>query len=59
MCRKIFLINDEVARMSKDTERFTRQVEDHEGRLIRIETSLALAGKGSRLILPGSEPPIN
>ncbi len=41
-------------RLARDTDRLAQTVADHEGRLIRIETTLEIAQRKPGLLLPGS-----
>lgn len=41
--KKILLVSEELDRLSEDTKAFAHAVQDHEHRLIRIETTLDLA----------------
>jgi hypothetical protein len=54
LVKKIFLVSEELTRLSSEVKDLTHQVHDHEGRLIRLETTLAIAAQNSRLILPGN-----
>jgi hypothetical protein len=51
--KKILLVSEELDRLSEDCKILSRAVTDHEHRLIRIETTLEIARKGSPLTLPG------
>ncbi len=52
--RKILLISEELNRLSDDTKALSNTVRDHEIRLVRIETTLDIAQRGSKLTLPGN-----
>jgi hypothetical protein len=51
--KKIFLVSEELTRLSAEVKDLTHKVHEHDGRLIRIETTLAISARSSRLILPG------
>lgn len=51
--KKIILVSEDLDRLSNEVKALSDDLRDHEGRLIRIETTLSLASKRSRLILPG------
>lgn len=51
--KKIILVSEDLDRLSAETKALSDEVRNHEARLIRIETALEMAGKRSRLILPG------
>lgn len=52
--KKILLVSEELNRLSEDTKALARAVTEHEHRLIRIETTIEIAQRGSRRTLPGS-----
>jgi ubiquinone biosynthesis protein UbiJ len=52
--KKILLVSEELNRLSEDTKTLARAVADHEHRLIRLETTVDLALRGSRRRLPGN-----
>jgi hypothetical protein len=52
--RKILLVSEELNRLSEDTKALAATVNDHEHRLIRIETTIEIARSGSRRRLPGN-----
>lgn len=52
--KKIIMVSEDLKRLSEESKELSRTVTDHEGRLIRIETTLAIAARSSRLVLPGS-----
>jgi hypothetical protein len=55
IAKKAFLLTDQLDRLTRDADRLARTVEDHEGRLIRIETTLEIAQRTAQhKILPGS-----
>lgn len=47
--KKIFLVSEELDRLSEDVKELSRAVDDHEGRLIRIETMIEMAQWGQKL----------
>jgi hypothetical protein len=51
--KRIILVNEEMSRLTAEVHRLSQMVDEHDRRLIRIETLLEVAGKRSRLILPG------
>ncbi|HSU18998.1 MAG TPA: hypothetical protein VLI45_04575 [Acidobacteriaceae bacterium] len=53
LIKKIFLISEEISRLTTEMDELSRMVDEHDRRLIRIETVLEMASKRSRLILPG------
>ena len=52
--KKVLLVSEDVARLNAKVEELSRQVTDHEHRLIRLETLMQLAAQPHRIILPGS-----
>jgi len=52
--KKILLVSEELNRLSEETKALSRTAADHEGRLIRIETIIDIAQRGSKLTLPGN-----
>lgn len=52
--KKIFLVSEELTRLSTDVKELSKIVHEHEVRLSVIENTLSLARRSSRLILPGS-----
>jgi hypothetical protein len=52
--KKILLVSEELNRLSDETKLLSRTVADHEHRLIRIETTIEIAQRGSHLTLPGN-----
>ena len=52
--KKILLVSEELNRLSEETKTLSRTVADHEGRLIRIETTIEIAHRGANLTLPGN-----
>ncbi len=52
--KKILLVSEELNRLSEETKALSRTLTDHEGRLIRIETTIEIAQRGSHLTLPGN-----
>ena len=51
--KRIFLVNEELTRVSTELKELSRDVRNHEIRLAVIENTLALTSRPSRLILPG------
>ncbi len=51
--KKIFLVSDELTRLSAEVKDLTRVSNDHDIRLAVIETTLLLTHRTSKLILPG------
>jgi hypothetical protein len=51
--KTVFLIQETQERIAKTVDEFSADIRDHEGRLIRIETTLDLVSKYSRRTLPG------
>jgi hypothetical protein len=47
--KKIFLVSEELDRLSEDVRELSRAVADHEGRLIRIETMIEMTQRNPRL----------
>jgi hypothetical protein len=53
--KKIFLVSEELTRLSADVKELSHIVNDHEVRLAVIENTLTLAKRhSSKLILPGN-----
>ncbi len=52
--KKIFLVSDELTRLSAEVKHLTRVSNDHDVRLAVIENTLTLAQRSSKLILPGN-----
>lgn len=52
--KRIMLVSEDLARLSAEMKEMSEDLDDHEARLIRIETTLSMAGKQNRIILPGS-----
>ena len=52
--KKIFLVSEELTRLSADVKELSTLIHEHEVRLSVIENTLSLAQRSSRLILPGS-----
>ena len=52
--KKIFLVSDELTRLSAEVKDLTRVSNDHDIRLAVIENTLLLTHRSSKLILPGS-----
>ena len=53
LIKRLFLINEELTRISANVDELSRLVNEQDRRLIRLETMVELAPKRSRLILPG------
>lgn len=53
LIKKIFLISEEISSLTTEMDELSRMVDEHDRRLIRIETVLEMMSKRSRLILPG------
>ncbi|HEY5382264.1 MAG TPA: hypothetical protein VIJ65_08405 [Acidobacteriaceae bacterium] len=53
LLKRIFLINEEMTRISANLDRIADLVAEQDRRLIRLETMVELSGRRSRLILPG------
>jgi hypothetical protein len=51
--KTVFLIQETQERILKTVDELSADIRDHEGRLIRIETTLDLATKHPRRTLPG------
>lgn len=47
--KKIFLVGEELDRLSDGVRELSRAVADHEGRLIRIETMIEMAQRNPKL----------
>jgi hypothetical protein len=52
--RKIFLVSDELTRLSAEMKDLAHNVKDHDIRLAVIETTLTITHRSSKLILPGN-----
>ena len=52
--KRIMLVSEDLARLTAEMKEMSEELDDHDRRLIRIETTLALSSKGNRIILPGS-----
>ena len=52
--KKLFLVSEEMSRLSSDVKELSHRVNEHGERLARIETLLSVAAKQSRIILPGN-----
>jgi hypothetical protein len=53
LIKKIFLVSEELTRLSAEVEDLSRSVNEHDVRLAVIENTLSLATRSSKLILPG------
>ena len=51
--KRIFLVSEELTRISTEVKELSRDVNNHEVRLAVIENTLSLTHRSSRLILPG------
>lgn len=52
--RKIFVVSDELTRMSLELKELTHTVNGHDVRLAVIENTIAMASRPGKLILPGN-----
>ncbi len=52
--KKIFLVNEELTRLSSEVKDLSRDVQNHEVRLAVIENTLALTRRPSKRLLPGN-----
>jgi hypothetical protein len=52
--KRIFLVSEELTRLSSEVKELSRDVNNHEVRLAVIENTLSLASRPSKLILPGN-----
>jgi hypothetical protein len=53
--KKIFLVSEELTRLSAEVKELSKDVIDHEVRLAVIENTLSIAMRSSsRLVLPGN-----
>ncbi len=52
--KKIFLVSDELTRLSAEVKNLTHVSNDHDVRLAVIENTLTLTHRSSKLILPGN-----
>ena len=52
--KKIFLVSEELTRLSMELKDLSHDVRNHEVRLAVIENTLAIAQRSSKLILPGN-----
>lgn len=53
LLKRIFVINEEMARIQANLDKLSDLVAEQDRRLIRLETMVELSGRRSRLILPG------
>ena len=53
MTKKVLLVSENLDRLSEESRQLSRNVMDHEHRLIRIETVLEVSQHASRRTLPG------
>ncbi len=53
LIKKIFLVSEELTRLSAEVKELSRSVNEHDVRLAVIENTLSLATRSSKLILPG------
>ena len=51
--KRIFLVSEELTRLSTEVKELSRDVTNHEVRLAVIENTLSLTHRSSKLILPG------
>ncbi len=54
LIKKIFLVSEELTRLSAEVKELSRDSNNHEVRLAVIETKLAMTNSLSKLILPGN-----
>ncbi len=52
--KKIFLVSEELTRLSAEVKDLSRSVNHHDVRLAVIENTLSIARQTSKLILPGN-----
>jgi hypothetical protein len=52
--KKIFLVSDELTRLSIEVKDLTRAVNDHDVRLAVVENTLSLTRRSTRHVLPGN-----
>ena len=52
--KRIFLVNEELTRLSTEVKELSHDVRNHEVRLAVIENTLAIASRASKLNLPGT-----
>ena len=52
--KKIFLVSEELTRLSGEVKELTKQANQHDVRLAVIENTLSIAKRNSTLILPGN-----
>jgi hypothetical protein len=52
--KKIFLVSDELTRLSSEVKDLTRAVNNHDVRLAVIENTLSLTHRSTKRILPGN-----
>ena len=52
--KKIFLVSDELTRLSIEVKDLTRAVNDHDVRLAVIENTLSLTRRSTTRVLPGN-----
>ncbi len=52
--KKIFLVSEELTRLSSEVKELTKQTNQHDIRLAVIENTLSIAQRSSKLILPGN-----
>jgi hypothetical protein len=52
--KKIFLVSDELTRLSAEVKDLTRTVNDHDVRLAVVENTLSLTQRGAKRILLGN-----
>ena len=53
IAKKIFLVSDELTRLSAEVQDLTRAVNDHDVRLAVIENTLTLTHRSAKRTLPG------
>ena len=52
--KKIFLVADDLTRLSSEVKELTRVVNEHDVRLAVIENTLTLTRRSTKLTLPGN-----
>ncbi len=52
--KKIFLVSEELTRLSAEVKDLSRSVNQHDVRLAVIENTMSIARQSSKLILPGN-----
>ncbi len=52
--KKLFIVSEELTRLSVEVKDLSRTVNDHEVRISVIENTLSIAQRSSKLTLPGN-----